>query len=209
MRNATSRQANRGERGDTIIEVILAIAVLAVLITITYTVMTRSLAITYNALDRTNSQAVVNGQVNMLRAAHARYISPSATVTDKQAWLDIVTHVKNIETPLPETAADKDNRNNGCELGVNYTHAFFFAPSDGSLNVLTNATQKVRKPSAGATPTPGDGLWIEGYEMTRSSDGSIVDNVYTFYVKACTDPIFGDGSTAQRQTKTAVRLYAQ
>ena len=202
FKRSTAHEKSRLQRGDTIIEVLLAIGVLAVLIVTTYTVMTRSLGMTFNSLDRTNTQAVMNGQVNMLRAAHAKYIDPSSSDAEKQPWRDIVLKVRNTQS---ESAADKTNRNNGCAFGVSVANTFYFRSSNATLATATN---NVRQATTGAIPTPGDGLWIEGYLMTRDSGGSIVNNVYTFYVKSCTSPIYGDGSDINRQAKTAVRLYA-
>ncbi|HEX8390335.1 MAG TPA: prepilin-type N-terminal cleavage/methylation domain-containing protein [Candidatus Saccharimonadales bacterium] len=193
-----------GQRGDTIIEVLLALSILGFLVATTYAAMTRSMATGFNSLDRTNTQAVMNGQAGLLRAAHALYMDGD----DPTAWLAIVA--------LSEANTNQGRREDGCTYGVNANHAFYLntnlnpsAPAATQLAPITAGVTQIRDLNADAGPRPGNGLWIEGHRITRStSTGVLQPDVYTFYIKSCTPPVYGDGGSINRQNKTVVRLYA-
>lgn len=183
MLNHRRHQDTSGYKGDTLIEVMLSIAILSLLVMIGYSVMTRGVAMAYNSLDRTNTQAMIAGQVAALRLAHEQ------RVTSPLTWSSIVS--KSTATTV---------NGNGCVNGVG-NNAFYFT-TDPAGELHSPPASSERNDAAGSIVTPGNGLWIEGYTLDSPSP------IYTFYIKACTKPVYGDGSKVLRQTKTVVRLYA-
>ncbi|OYW85809.1 hypothetical protein B7Z17_01620, partial [Candidatus Saccharibacteria bacterium 32-49-10] len=66
------QQSSRRERGDTLVEVLLSITILAVAITAAYTIMSRMFAVGMVSLERSQTQAILNGQAAMIRDAQRR-----------------------------------------------------------------------------------------------------------------------------------------
>lgn len=188
-------RSDRRQSGDTLIEVLVAIAVLGAIITIAYGVMNQGFATAQNSLDRTNAQNVMNGQAALLRAAHKR-----ASNGNPAYWNAIVSRLQS-----GAQVAD------GCASGAR-ANLFFLNP-DTAYNPAAPATSGPLAPQLypttvplvrqGTVARPGDGMWIELYREGAAADGY----TYTFYIKSCWDATFGDGSSVQRQAKTIVRLY--
>lgn len=197
----------KAEQGDTLIEVLVAIAILGAIIAISYTVMSRGFASAQNALDRTNTQAIMNGQAAMLRAAQAAAMRSDDPAVTK-AWADIKAKVPT--NTLEYAAAPPANSGqigainaSGCissfTPGASNRH-FFMDPTSAQVSTNTVNTTRV-----GTVPKAGDGIWIEGHTYTS---GSPNQNVYVFYIKACWNPVYGEGSDVKSEAKTVVRLYA-
>lgn len=202
------RSFRKRERGDTLIEVLLAMGMLGVLITITYTSMTRSMAVAYNSLDRTNTQAMMNGQANILRAIHSERLSGGGSPT---LW-DSIESLAITDNDMTEEVSDAA-REDGCTFGGRLPEKrFYIDPTSNPLALRLGSDvtiTNVRDTTVSGGPQLGNGLWIEAYKLTPRDGGGISDEVYTFYIKACTPPIYGDGSEVPRQTTSVVRLYAE
>ena len=65
----------KNQRGDTIVEVLLSIAILALALAISYSLANRSLRAGLSANARTEATAIAQGQIELLKAA--RYNNPS------------------------------------------------------------------------------------------------------------------------------------
>lgn len=212
MISMREKDSGRVERGDTIIEVLLAIAILGALIAVSYGVMVRGYATGQNSLDRTNTQALMNGQANMLRAAHSRYIN-AATESDKQYWNTIKTSFVTA-SDVTTLAAEKQD---GCKTAAASDKLFYFNIDNPDSPGVVGALQP-QKLIPVATPTPdlvrkvtypkvGDGLWIEAYQQDKN--GAMTLPLYTFYIKSCSRPAYDDGSEALRSNVVIVRFYAE
>jgi prepilin-type N-terminal cleavage/methylation domain-containing protein len=194
-----------GERGDTLIEVLVAMAVLGALVTIAYTVMNRGYATAQNSLDSTASQAITSGQASMLRAIHARAMRGE----DSNGYWDSVVARTVVETNT--TLLDKTKLASGCETSLRAEHnrLFYFDPASTDPFIpkqyLTSPTDVNKLPRRDSAPGLGQekGIWIEGYSEPAGASGV----TYVFYIKACWEPSFGDGVAVKREAKTVVRLY--
>ena len=206
---------NKSQTGDTLIEVLLAMGVLSILITLSYAVMTRGFSLVQSSLDRTNTQALINGQASMLRAAHDMAIDGVNPVY----WNEIKAKVPTeATTPSPYISAATEAGAVGKQVGdgcsssfTNYTSWNFYFDlyrTDGQ-NPLHPKTlgYNIASPSllrVGTMPKAGDGLWIEGHTYTQASTKK---KLYVFYIKSCwVSPYTTQGST-NSQEKTTVRLY--
>jgi prepilin-type N-terminal cleavage/methylation domain-containing protein len=204
----------KSERGDTLIEVLVAIAVLGALITVAYAVMNRGFASTQNSLDRTTTQAMINGQASMLRAAHAR-----AANGDPTAWNAIVAlvppkqvaSVNTYVTPPSDPTANGQPVIDGCASSFSsYDQWNFYFDVNRTDGVDPMVPKKVdygatpSLPRKGTTPKLGDGLWIEGHGYQPG----VNEDLYVFYIKSCWAPTYSSGNNVTSQVKTVVRLYA-
>lgn len=195
----------RSEQGDTLIEVLVAVVALSVIVTLAYTIMTRSFAQGQIALERTTTQGMVAAQISMLRdtfARHEQTVRNGFDATSTQ-WYTIVKtdgYVKNVAT---EADLENDTRVlDPCAFGAGTQ--FYFDPTKAAATTTANTFMTGKTPQREAvSPTYGDGLWIEGYKIYNSSTPS-KKPYYDFYVKACWDAAI----SGERQTVvTNVRFY--
>lgn len=196
------------DRGDTLIEVLVAMAVLGALVALTYNVMNRGFASGQNSLDSTRTQALTSGQAALLRAAHARAVFDN----DLRYWNLITDPGRTPTITTTSTPVDRSKLADGCSSAVGLDSLFYFDPKATEDAVAQTGPLAPVKYFSGVTPDPaklvrtdsdirpGDGLWIEGYKENGS-------NFYVFYIKACWEPTYGDGTGERRQSKTVLRLY--
>jgi prepilin-type N-terminal cleavage/methylation domain-containing protein len=171
------------QRGDTLVEVLMAIVILSVVIVGAMTMMSRGLAAAQIALEHSQVRMSINGQIEMLRYARDTFIK-SPTDASAAQWSAIVT----------TSNANAITYNTSCN--VTGTKTGFY--------MSKNATQVTRSTYTPSTPqvvsTPGVGMWIE----TVLSPVGIKPAYIDFIVRACW---VGSGTTGMQRTVTAVRLY--
>lgn len=177
------------ERGDTLIEVLVAIAALATVITLFYSIMQSSFSQGQIALERSVTQARMNGQAAMLREAQNRYLTAQAAAARK-TWTDILSSV-NDGRPL---SSDEE------ACSANTTRKKFFLATNSSTSVASDYGGTLK--ADGSYPVPGSGMWIEGYKVASPTGGGRA--FYAFYLKSCWTSSFGGQDQAMR---TIVRLY--
>lgn len=190
------------QRGDTLVEVLLATAVLALIISGTAYVMSTGLAKSQLSLERTQVQASVAGQASVLRALREAAIkkrSPEAV----SLWRQVGDYAKTPNSQLQQAVCHPASP-------ANDKRFYFYDGADSVSNWLqpqefeATATQKADiVPKSGFLPTAGDGLWIEAYYYPTSNPSQLA--YYDFYIKACWD---GSGSLGEQEVKSVVRLYA-
>lgn len=210
------KPVSRSERGDTLVEVLLAMGVLSILITLSYAVMTRGFSLAQSSLDRTNTQALINGQASMLRAVHDMAIDG----VNAAYWNEIKNKYVPTELTAPspyasaptEAGAVGKQVGDGCSSsftnynGWNFYFDLFrtdgispYMPKPVSYNIASPSLRRI-----GAVPKAGDGLWIEAHTYRQTSTKK---NNYVFYIKSCwVSPYTSQGSVTS-QERTTVRLY--
>ena len=195
---------NRDERGDTLIEVLLALAVMAVLIVTVSTLMDNGIRSSQLALERTQTQALVNGQAAALRALHetVRATSRAPGLPSTTNW-ERVSTVGNLAVngSLPSTGALISDTCDPGVFGSKTPFAFPLTTATNQVAATTPNTSISQRPSSinNLTPAPGNGLWVESYRYANGSRPYI-----DFYIRACWD---GSGSNGDQELKTVVRLY--
>lgn len=175
--------ARNTQRGDTLVEVLMAIVILSVVIVGAMTIMTRGLAAAQVALEHSQVRTSINSQIEMLRFARDTYLK---NPTDPSAvqWTAIITGSNTNAIAYDAT----------CSVSAGKTG--FYMTKGGAQ--ITRNTYTPSTPSVLATP--GTGMWIESVLSTTGVRPAYVD----FVVRACWQ---GTGSIGQQQTVTAVRLY--
>lgn len=173
--------ARRKEQGDTIVEVLLALAIVSAIAVGAIALMTRAMNTALNALERSQVRSGLVEQAELLR-----YIRDSYARTDAKnqypanLWSDI--RAKDVSAPQSDP----------CSPG---SEPFYINTTDIST-VSVDDYDFSGDPDTYARP--GEGMWVEAQFVDSSVD--YVD----FYIKACWRPV---GSGAQQQASTVVRLY--
>ena len=193
----------RAERGDTIVEVMFAVAVFAFLAAGSLAIMNRGIATTQRSLEITQVRQAMNDQAELLRFVQQDSLSGGNSYG--ATW-------KKITTDFAQTSASDFNHmisGDQCTQSLGSgTHPFaLFSSSTSSIqpetqNVLYSDNGASAYPqvqvnqSGGYTGTYG--LWIEAEK--KSSDQNFID----FHIRACWD---APGSDVPVTLGTIVRLY--
>jgi len=175
------------QRGDALIEVLLAVAVMSLVITLAWRTMSLGFDRILVSSERSQTQSLINGQVAMLRAVH-----DDAQDGNRANWQQVLN---NLATAAPSS--------NGCSAVTN-DNKFYFRLNDQVNNwkqpVALSDTYNPTSPIiTEGHPFPGQGLWIEARRIQPSNPNARA--YYDFYVKAC----WNHGG--QQQLKSVLRLY--
>ncbi len=179
------------ERGDTIIEVILASSILALVTVSSFAIMERASASAYDALERSEVRLSINGQVELLNYFRENYIKSKASGISISAsgtkpadmWLKVSEDTTNSTPPTLDTCSAPSDS--------------FYLDRNGTTNY-----QMVASPSVASTglPVPGKGLWIK--KITPSGQ-SPKRYYHEFYVIACWPTTAG----GEQRMSSIVRLH--
>lgn len=172
------------QRGDTIIEVLLAVTVFSILAVGTMIIMNRGAVIAERSLEITLVRQQIDAQAEMLRYVHSRY---SANDTQYVSiWNGLVANVS--------TGAIDSLGANTCPL-TTPTPSFALRPS-GSNNVVRVTQFSAADSYAKLDGEAARGIWVQLAKVSG-------DHAYDAYIQAC-----WDGAGGQTQTTgTIVRLY--
>lgn len=201
---------SRQQRGDTIIEVMLAFAVFSMVAVGAITVMNRGASGAQDTLETTLVRQQVDAQADTLRFMHTAYLaSPDdANVNGLPAKFRAIV-----------TLADEAERTGGIQQATEYGAACTQTiPGDAAYRFVLNPKSGARLPAAnirpaGATEAPAYaqvtsepvayGLWIEPIMSNADADAGTARYI-DFHIRACWT---GAASTVQRTLGTIVRLY--
>ncbi len=190
----------RAERGDTLVEVTVAMAVLGLMLAASLAVINRGLMGVSNAVERTSVRASLSSQAELLR-----YVFDDP-VTNKVTYgkiLDIFKYAK----------PSKDLGQNGCKIGGG---GFYLSVSEvvgappvemHALNPADTAhlaNNVYGQPEAGDDKGNSLGIWIEGDKHDGQKDG--MPGYIDFYVRACWTPHAAQQPGSGRM-ESNVRVY--
>lgn len=183
------------ERGDTLIEVLLAMAILSAIIVGAITMMNRGHAIARDSLERSQVTALMTEQAEMLRYVRDSY-DPSETgplVPPASLWEDLT----NNWTANAEDA--------GCKANANpfYLRKTLNPSGQVEPEIVDFDESTIDSGSSNYVEThakPGSGLWVEAEPPAGAGGVEYID----FYIKGCWSP---SGEGPQQEAKTIVRLY--
>jgi type II secretory pathway pseudopilin PulG len=192
------------QRGDTIIEVMLAFTVFAMLAVGAIAVMNRGTASSQDTLETTQVRQEIDNQAEMLRYLHQAYLSdPNATDGLAGEFNDIMALAQDSVNASEFGAECTDSLPE-----ANQDHRFALNTSNGSLidggNINPINAQDVTLPYARVVNEDGGasyGLWVE---PVLSNSGDSVARYVDFHIRACWESA---SSAPQRTLGTIVRLY--
>lgn len=187
-------------RGDTIIEVMLAITIFAMLSVGALTLMNRGVASAQDALETTLVRQQIDGQAETLRFLHQAYmLNPNAPAGSASVFKDIKTNKK-------ATAASEFGSNGSGGSCINGIPSTGFALNPGTAKIILDKPEPMAGNDAPAyaqltEDTKAYGIWIEAVEG-QAEPGS--PNFYDFHIRACWNAAV---SSVPRTLGTIVRLY--
>lgn len=188
---------NQAERGDTLVEVTVAMAVLGLMLAASLAVINRGLMGVSNAVERTSVRASLSSQAELLR-----YVFDDP-VTNKGAYDKI------LKRKLSNNLGQK-----GCEIGNG--SGFYLSVSEvvgappvemhalNPANTTELANNVYGQPEAGDDKGKSLGIWIEGDKHDGQKDG--MPGYIDFYVRACWTPHAAQQPGSGRM-ESNVRVY--
>ncbi len=188
---------NQAERGDTLVEVTVAMAVLGLMLAASLAVINRGLMGVSNAVERTSVRASLSSQAELLR-----YV-----------FDDPVTNEETYKKILGRTKPNNNLGQNGCEIG---NGGFYLSVGGGTSPVemyelnqadtTTKLTNNVYGQPEAARDKSGNslGIWIEGDKHDGQKDG--MPGYIDFYVRACWTPHAAQQPGSGRM-ESNVRVY--
>lgn len=191
---------NQAERGDTLVEVTVAMAVLGLMLAASLAVINRGLMGVSNAVERTSVRASLSSQAELLRYV---FDDPDTNKVTYGKILDIFKYAK----------PSKDLGQNGCEIGGG---GFYLSVNNKTgtppveIHELDSAgTTKLTnnvygQPEAGDDKGNSLGIWIEGDKHDGQKDG--MPGYIDFYVRACWTPHAAQRPGSGRM-ESNVRVY--
>jgi type II secretory pathway pseudopilin PulG len=210
---------NRTQRGDTLIEVMFAFSIFALIAVGSLTVMNRGIATAQQSLEITLVRAQMDAQAEAIRYLHQAYVAayqqggPSPTGTAAE-WVKMTnkTSGKGVD------AASQFGQTNGSSCAaftpqqkpfiinartakIETTRPLLVAPNGQSLPPFSQVIYKID--SATDLPYVDDayGIWVEAVPSAVNANGTgFVD----FHIRSCWSSI---GSKSPVTLGTIVRLY--
>ena len=188
---------NQAERGDTLVEVTVAMAVLGLMLAASLAVINRGLMGVSNAVERTSVRASLSSQAELLR-----YV-----------FDDPVTNEETYKKILGRTKPNNNLGQNGCEIGGG---GFYLSVGGGtspvemyelnSADTTTKLTDNVYGQPEAARDKSGNslGIWIEGDKHDVQQNG--MPGYIDFYVRACWTPHAAQQPGSGRM-ESNVRVY--
>ena len=187
----------QAERGDTLVEVTVAMAVLGLMLAASLAVINRGLMGVSNAVERTSVRASLSSQAELLR-----YV-----------FDDPVTNEATYKEILKRTKPNASLGQNGCKIGNN--SGFYLSVGNGALPVEMHeldsadtahlANNVYGQPEAGriGNSNRSQGIWIEGDKHDAQGD---MPGYIDFYVRACWTPHAAQQPGSGRM-ESNVRVY--
>jgi len=195
------------QRGDTIIEVMFAVAIFALVAVGSISIMNQGIATAQRSLEVTLVRQQIDAQAETLRYLNKAYVAQfnGSSAVDSNV---LAREWENIRDNRAVTSAAVFGANtSSCPRVPNRA----FALNTSNATLLTTAIVQVDSPEAVAAGIPpyaqvsrsvptAYGIWVEAVKSDISSSTGFID----FHVRACW---VGPGSNAPITIGTIVRLY--
>lgn len=182
------------ERGDTLIEVLMAMAILALVFVSTFSVLSKGVSLMYGSMERVEVRQALNQQVESLQYARDAYLQSqtpaAATMTDQDKAAATVWKTVRDATWAPDMLTIPEL--NDCSA----SNAFYITQQSGTLTAVNTIDHAL----ADGFPSVGNGIWVQRLSSPLTAKVAYKD----YYVKACWQP---DASGVQQALSSVVRLY--
>lgn len=186
--NSTTRQ-----RGDTLVEVLVAITVFGVVIVGAFSLMNRGVSQMYDSMEKSEVRLLLNRQIETLTYARDQYFlvqsgTAPGSVYDQAAqslWLQVKNRTPIAAIPSLDSCGSAPQ------------NAFWVTTdANGLLSFQTTITAVTSE----SFPSPGKGIWMQKIDSAAGAQVPYKD----FYIRAC----WRQNSSPKTQTlSTVVRLY--
>lgn len=186
----------QSQRGDTLIEVLIATAILSAIVVIAAVLMNRGMASSQVAVETTIVRQTIDSQAEMLRyLSEAKINDPGSAAASR--WDTLISNYAPYSGSTPVNSTTYGT----CPPDFGNSNARFYLSTNTAQGVVINAYPNGT--TADIIAEPGRGLWIEA---TRNLLGGANSQRYTdFHIRACwAAPSSG---SPQLTMGTVVRLY--
>lgn len=187
-------------RGDTLIEVLFAVAVFSLVAVGALSIMNQGTATAQRALEITLVRQEIDAQAETLRFLNASYIE-SSTTTQAIQWMSIQSAIptgNNVSAFGAGTACPSSKPANSfimnAKKGTIVTDKFELAPT----------FSQVRYDDESKLVTHAEGIWIEAVRVGVSGNNQDNAGYIDFHIRACWD---SPGQQVPVTLGTIVRLY--
>ncbi len=200
---------NKARRGDTIIEVLVAITIFSMIAISAILLMNSGLATSQRSLEITAARQQIDGQAEALRFIHGSYVenyAPGATYapgTPAAQYVAVLGRTVAQASSFTEITA--------CPAANTLTsNKFVMNPYTGRIETaadiprVAQTSPMIVYTGNASTPTfsHSEGLWVEAVASTASSSGGV--GFVDFHIRACWD---SPGQSTPMTIGTIVRLY--
>lgn len=187
------------QRGDTLVEVVLAFAVFSLVSVGAMTVMGQGTNASQRALEITLVRQQIDAQAEALRAAHQAYTSSTDGSTSQWRQFARANSADNTVAYTDQNACPSDDDQISNSFILDPRSASLVTDADWFQDIDTRTTKPFAQVEAGGN-VRSYGMWIEReYEA-----GTNVPDSFNFNVRACW---YGAGLSTPLQLETVVRLY--
>lgn len=184
----------RYNRGDTIIELVLAFAIFSLSAVTTLMILNQGVAISQRSLEKSLVRQQVDAQSEMIRYLHDVNSPQWATIKSM-----VITNPLPLSGPCPDVS----------QLGTSGQKGFFVVPDSASIDgfqVLSAASPNYELPARYANVDlvnkKAQGVWVQ-VALAENNSGLAID-AYDFYVHGCWDSV---GQRMPMTVGTIVRIY--
>lgn len=191
------------KKGDTLVEVMLAVSVFGLMMVGAMAAMNASFARTMASMQMTMARNAMDSQAEALRYVNNEYIiNPS----DSHIWRGVIANSKESASDLSTCPTNQAEINglNGFFINTSNSGGFVLRSGDGVITQAQTFPQIVD--SRGNLSSQG--LWVEAVReagtVVDSADISKRPSYYDFHVRACW---IAPGNDVPTTLGTIVRLY--
>ena len=198
------------ERGDTLVEVLLAVAVFSAVSMGAMAIMAQGIASAQSSLEMNLVRNQIDTQAELLRHFHAEALQMTSTeASEESRWAQIVAHAQPAATPydaIDQVEQCREHQYGSDENEGISENAFFLNPETGALS--TNFSAPATFAQVRGADDISEMIWIEAVRNAgvQSGDSLSAAGYYDFHIRACWESP-GAGSGLMR-LGTIVRLYA-
>jgi prepilin-type N-terminal cleavage/methylation domain-containing protein len=198
-----SRYKKFRSRGDTLVEVMFAIAIFSLVAVGSLSIMNQGTATAERSLEITLVREQIDAQAETLRFLNASYIVSPTSQYGAQ-WVSIQNSI-----PPGKTEVSAFGGGTTCPASPP-SGSFILNPKNSNFVSLDGSNKyeqalsysQIRYEDSGDGVKNADGIWIEALRVSNSSQSNA--DYIDFHINACWD---SPGQSAPMTTGTIVRLY--
>jgi type II secretory pathway pseudopilin PulG len=205
-------KSNDNRRGDTIIEVLFAVTIFAMIAVGSLSIMNQGTAASQRALEITLVRQQIDAQAEAIRFIHQAYVASfqqgAAPTGTAAQWVAMTNKTTGMGADNPSVFGLTSNGK--CPAAAPGQKPFIL---NARTAMVSSSTPLMSPPTGGSLPPFAEviyntdssisntyGLWVEAIPSTNAAGPGFVD----FHIRACWD---GPGSGAAVTLGTIVRLY--
>ncbi len=188
------------QRGDTLIEVLLAVTVFSVIAVGTMGIMNQGVASAQRSLEITLVRQQIDAQAEALRAVHQAYTAVKPSDQADTEWVKIRGNNTGTISVSDTQCPTADDLNSKPVFAMNPTDATQL--SGDKIRPIDHSNAPVYAQYQGGAVY---GLWIEREKISPLPGSTTVPNAYDFKIRACWQSTGED--RVPTHIETVVRLY--